>query len=585
MSKPVTDVEIEDVLSSIRRLVTQGERVPAPRGDAADRLVLTPSLRVAGAPAKDAEAGPAAEEVSDPTPVESVPDAEAESSPAEAVSHPLDLTAFRAQRARKDHVAPIDDDDDDDAPAHDVDALLARLAQSGAGAELDEEDEAEDEPEQEMQAATAAEVARILREEDEAETGDSAWPPRDPAEAAAEDDPADDSFAEHATQTGEAEPFSADDPWSGASEDTSGGEESWTTSADGEDAAQGWAEPEGPDVEQAEESEEIEAALADPADAPEAASFSHRTDPVFSRAEDIDDEPVEATVTAPSPWDDTATPEADDVMEAKAASGEDPLPEDVTPLPAFAHRSQASDLDDPRPAVEAASRPTPFERPFRSDRMALESTIAELEAAVRDEDAFEPDGSERNPVMDWTSAETSAGFFTSRLRRQAAPETVVADDAAPGDDAVAIAEAGDASPTAQATPEEADTDTALVLETPEAEEMAGDETPELRVAEEADPELQHDQSPEPVAPDEAENSVLPDDELGRPEAEDAARAAPGEFEEVTISLPDAEILRQIVAEVLREELAGELGTRITGNVRRLVRREVSRALNVDTPLD
>ena len=55
MSEPVTNVEIEDVLSSIRRLVSDGERpsaAPKPladeptASDVTDRLVLTPALRI-----------------------------------------------------------------------------------------------------------------------------------------------------------------------------------------------------------------------------------------------------------------------------------------------------------------------------------------------------------------------------------------------------------------------------------------------------------------------------------------------------------------------------------------------------------
>ncbi|MGX0977315.1 hypothetical protein ACSSVY_003043 [Roseovarius sp. MBR-51] len=80
MSDPVTNVEIEDVLSSIRRLVsnTQSDRstetkaVPHEVSDAgAERLVLTPSLRVDGTRGADtapdvAEAPPAEETLSDP---------------------------------------------------------------------------------------------------------------------------------------------------------------------------------------------------------------------------------------------------------------------------------------------------------------------------------------------------------------------------------------------------------------------------------------------------------------------------------------------------------------------------------------
>ncbi len=74
MSKPVTNEEVEDVLSSIRRLVSEdrrplaGLRNPAPqqsaepteqaRDAAADRLVLTPALRVAE-PTREADAEPA----------------------------------------------------------------------------------------------------------------------------------------------------------------------------------------------------------------------------------------------------------------------------------------------------------------------------------------------------------------------------------------------------------------------------------------------------------------------------------------------------------------------------------------------
>jgi len=51
MSDPVSNAEIEDVLSSIRRLVSNGDRdkthvLPAAKTESADKLVLTPALRV-----------------------------------------------------------------------------------------------------------------------------------------------------------------------------------------------------------------------------------------------------------------------------------------------------------------------------------------------------------------------------------------------------------------------------------------------------------------------------------------------------------------------------------------------------------
>lgn len=78
MSDPVTNVEIEDVLSSIRRLISEdgrGEKKPETAEQATwkepkpeDRLVLTPALRVADAPVKDAYVEDAGDETAeDPT--------------------------------------------------------------------------------------------------------------------------------------------------------------------------------------------------------------------------------------------------------------------------------------------------------------------------------------------------------------------------------------------------------------------------------------------------------------------------------------------------------------------------------------
>ena len=60
MSDPVTNVEIEDVLSSIRRLVSEDtrttlRRAPPETEEAQDRLVLTPSFRVASPPVDEPE--------------------------------------------------------------------------------------------------------------------------------------------------------------------------------------------------------------------------------------------------------------------------------------------------------------------------------------------------------------------------------------------------------------------------------------------------------------------------------------------------------------------------------------------------
>ena len=61
-------------------------------------------------------------------------------------------------------------------------------------------------------------------------------------------------------------------------------------------------------------------------------------------------------------------------------------------------------------------------------------------------------------------------------------------------------------------------------------------------------------------------------------------AAPPQAKAPEAGLPDTALadeafLREIVADVLRQELQGELGERITRNMRKLVRREIHRALS------
>ncbi len=59
----------------------------------------------------------------------------------------------------------------------------------------------------------------------------------------------------------------------------------------------------------------------------------------------------------------------------------------------------------------------------------------------------------------------------------------------------------------------------------------------------------------------------------------AGAAAQSLFEGEGTALVDEEALRALVSEIIRKELQGTLGERITRNVRKLVRREIQRALN------
>lgn len=67
---------------------------------------------------------------------------------------------------------------------------------------------------------------------------------------------------------------------------------------------------------------------------------------------------------------------------------------------------------------------------------------------------------------------------------------------------------------------------------------------------------------------------------GRPRDEQAANDAAAETEpsDGGTAVIDEDVLRDMVAEIVRQELQGALGERITRNVRKLVRREIHRAL-------
>jgi len=86
-------------------------------------------------------------------------------------------------------------------------------------------------------------------------------------------------------------------------------------------------------------------------------------------------------------------------------------------------------------------------------------------------------------------------------------------------------------------------------------------------------------TPEPDIPDAAEESpyVAEDEPSAIPEAENAFLSEEDMFTEDETIL-DEEALRDLVAEIVRQELQGALGERITRNVRKLVRREIQRAL-------
>lgn len=79
-----------------------------------------------------------------------------------------------------------------------------------------------------------------------------------------------------------------------------------------------------------------------------------------------------------------------------------------------------------------------------------------------------------------------------------------------------------------------------------------------------------------AAPTPAENVAETPEDTGAETPEPPS--ATGEAIAALAALPDDEAMRLLIARMIREELQGDLGERITRNVRKLVRREIKRAL-------
>ncbi|MBM1221626.1 hypothetical protein JQU17_12040 [Ponticoccus sp. SC2-23] len=172
------------------------------------------------------------------------------------------------------------------------------------------------------------------------------------------------------------------------------------------------------------------------------------------------------------------------------------------------------------PAQQTAEIEIPAPEAEHSDRRAIESTIAELEAAISGAaEEWEPDGSEETPVMDWDAASEVGVFFSSRFASGGPVEDAEMSD----------------------TPDQRD------------ETDPEDAAEKFEAAEAYFAEAEIEDAPDPL-----------EDQL----------TAYLEQDEVL----DEETLRRMVAEIVREELQGPLGERITRNVRKLVRREIYRAL-------
>ncbi|MEO1139949.1 MAG: hypothetical protein AAFW87_10885 [Pseudomonadota bacterium] len=324
------------------------------------------------------------------------------------------------------------------------------------------------------------------------------------------------------------------------------------------------------------EASEDESALPDEEDAPGKDDWhaedvamdedrSHEWDGAEIGTPDIEDESWEAGLgetDAPDDgaddghMDDGETGEdgvGDAVMRAKDAALEDVAEQDATdtvnrPVEGFAFVDAAPAEDDVASAEEVAEPEEIAEddSPTREPASELEARIAEVEAAVAArEDQWEPDGEAQDEY---------AGGPTKPLPWEDHAPEFVADDKAPldlGAAAAAVSQVEDVSvedPVEPAMPDETPNVEAQDVET-------GDEVPEPAMA----------------SPSEPEQELQP--ETGAASGE---RAETDWYSEDAVLDEDA--LRDLVSEIVRQELQGTLGERITRNVRKLVRREIHRAM-------
>lgn len=205
MSDPVTNVEIEDVLSSIRRLVSNGAQdrfaLPEPDSEPVNRLVLTPSLRVDDSPAAEPSgiASPAAPEdqiTSEDEEAREAGDSQLEDAPAEAdmfasehENHDDDEQRTAEKDAARDHakgdtsadsVEPEGDiwletaeEADDPVPVESAQAEPAQTAESAAETpDLDDGKDARSDLEAQAAEFEAVVANRYDQWEPDGESGD-----------------------------------------------------------------------------------------------------------------------------------------------------------------------------------------------------------------------------------------------------------------------------------------------------------------------------------------------------------------------------------------------------------------------------
>lgn len=207
-----------------------------------------------------------------------------------------------------------------------------------------------------------------------------------------------------------------------------------------------------------------------------------------------------------------------------------------------------------------------------STKSELERRIAELEAVIaRSAAEFEPDGSEE-------VSEPEAVMFQHGPEPEEGAAVPVAEHADDGGDKPAEANAALAE-IAEETDPHAEIGSYVASEASAPIEPAGpldDEGQSADSQEDAEPAvaLAYDDASDMADPADADANDHMADAWEDVEG-DEIDADEGDADE---ALLDEEALREMVARMVREELQGSVGERITHNVRRMVRREIARAL-------
>ena len=247
--------------------------------------------------------------------------------------------------------------------------------------------------------------------------------------------------------------------------------------------------------------------------------------------------------------------ERDDAREAgKQTAAPAPLPPSLTAMPDISDPPETAEDDIDQVLAEA---PQPDAKPDKS--AALSTKIAALETAIgKIAETWEPDDPGDS---DYAGAEPEAMEWEDDLEA----ETSSSDE----DIGPEVSFAHNPHPILQEDEDHSDT-------APEVQEAA---TPTASAPDVLSAPLEEIMS----APD-PEEDTHPTEESAEPPiaAAPSEPAAPATASEIDLGgeeqLIDEDALRDLVSEIVRAELQGALGERITRNVRKLVRREIHRAL-------